>query len=158
MRPMPHASDDWRPIPGARGLIASAIALAGAALLMGCGDSGVATRNASKAVPAAAHVGAPPVPQPSRHTARARASFRASRATCRGMTPAGVRRAYLKRVRHAEGSSILLKLALHPPKAMRRGPAAAGLAAAIYASSRPSSQRADAFAACNYELQKTETR
>jgi hypothetical protein len=93
-------------------------------------------------------------PAPSAATPTAKAAMSAGRNACKGKSPATIRRAFLNRARHTGGDKHLLELAAHPSKALRQSPAYAGMAAALYASSRPKAQRRDAFAGCAFELRR----
>jgi hypothetical protein len=94
------------------------------------------------------------LPAPTRDTTQARAALRAGRRACAGRSAAKVRRRYLSiaRERLRSGAKPVnrrtVRLASNPPAPMRSGRPAAGLAAAIYATTRPQPGRRDAFNGC----------
>jgi hypothetical protein len=79
---------------------------------------------------------------------------RAARANCRHSTPAAVRARFLPVARRHDAAADLLAVATDPPRRLRTGAPAAGLAAAVYAATRPIGERPRAFATCRIELRR----
>jgi hypothetical protein len=90
------------------------------------------------------------------------AARRAGQSACAHASPPAVLHRYLTVARHhSRGSAIrrgLIAQATHMPKAVRRSPAAAPVAAALYAITKPKARRSGAFAGCMSELRKETSR
>jgi hypothetical protein len=76
---------------------------------------------------------------------------------CRDRTPSTILHRYIDRAR-ARADHRLVRLAEHPPKAMRSGTREVALAAAVYASSRPTAERRVAYSVCSFELRRVLTK
>lgn len=127
----------------------SALSVLGAVLaLSGCGgDGGPATATVTSAV---SRTDAPaPGSGAKGSVSGARA---AGRRACRGADPLEIARRYESSAQAAGASKQFVALAAHPTPAMRRSAGYPRLAAAIYAATRPPSQRAQAAAGCAEEL------
>jgi hypothetical protein len=91
---------------------------------------------------------------PAPHRAHRSTVERQARSRCRHRTPAAIRARYLSGARRLGIDPALLKLASAPPARLRGAAPAAGLAAAVYAATRPVADRPWAFAGCRSELRR----
>jgi hypothetical protein len=124
--------------------------------LAGCGSEAPSVRSSAVVVARTATTTATPASVPAPRVV-SRAGRRAVKA-CRGRRAGEVRRRYLRVTRPVAVDRRLAKLAADPPKNLRGGDASVALAAAVYASTRPAAGRAEAYAACRFELSRVLTK
>jgi hypothetical protein len=133
------------------------VALASCCALSACGDA--ASEGAGSAQPSVASsavtTGRPSSPDVGQVSAKRQVTAkRQARARCRHHKPATIRARYLPVARRRGTDPELLRLASDPPARLRRPASAAGLAAAVYAATRPVAERPVAFAVCRVELRR----
>ena len=104
--------------------------------------------------PAASHSQTSTAKGPDVHLtpAAAKAALAAGRKACRGLTPLQAAKRYAPLAREAGVRKSFTELVSHPSPAMKSSQGFPRLVAALYASTLPAPQRADAAAGCAEEL------
>ena len=120
-----------------------------AATLSGCGGGGDTTGSEAATHTRTSAVGKPKAPL---SPAAAKAAEEIGRKACQGLTPLQAAQRYEGPARHAGATKDFAAFVASPPPSTLDSPGFPRLVAALYATTLPANQRADAAAGCAAEL------